>query len=340
MTIRCWRLLPRKITPPRMIEFSCLDRLRPSVRFWIISGARPHSSNKPHCRLVFKIGFCSMGLFSRKEPEAGSGRRTASRSSLSSEAQATELRGRARRRLIGALALVLAAVIVVPMLFDSPDPTQQASAPVVVPAIVPPEPSQNLAMAPATPAGSTTGDDASNGTPHPATEAPPTDAANGQASAPTPEAGEPSTAVAPTETPAPPVEDPKPEPTPPAKPADKPEAKTEAKAEAPAKSRTDDGSVAIALLEGRLPPQTATATESKGSYILQIAAYGTASDAESRRDRLVGAGVTNAYVQEAVSGGKPTYRLRVGPFPTRDAAQAAQARLRALGYDNGFISTK
>src|SRR5690606_26022849 len=237
MTIRCWRLLPRKIRPPRMIEFSCLDRLRPSVRFWIISDARPHSSNKPHGRLVFKIGFCSMGLFSRKEPEAGSGRRSASRSSLSSEAQATELRGRARRRLIGALALVLAAVIVVPMLFDSPDPAQQASAPVVVPAIVPPEPSQNLAMAPATPPASTTGDDASNGTPDAATEAPPTDAANGQATAAAPAAGETPTVDAPIDTPAPQVEEPKPEPTPPATPADKPETKTEAKAEVPAKTR-------------------------------------------------------------------------------------------------------
>jgi DedD protein len=59
-----------------------------------------------------------------------------------------------------------------------------------------------------------------------------------------------------------------------------------------------------------------------------------------RRDRLVAAGVTNAYIETATSSGKATYRLRVGPFPTREAAQAAQARLRALGYDNGFISTK
>jgi DedD protein len=59
-----------------------------------------------------------------------------------------------------------------------------------------------------------------------------------------------------------------------------------------------------------------------------------------RRDKLVAAGVTNTYVEQASSGGKATYRLRVGPFPTRDAAQAAQARLRALGYDNGFISTQ
>src|SRR3546814_622305 len=109
----------------------------------------------------------------------------------------------------------------------------------------------------------------------------------------------------------------------------------------PSTELTDDGSVAIALLEGRSPATASPApAPSKGNFILQIAAYTTEQDANVRRDRLVSAGVTNTYVEKANSGGKPTYRLRVGPFPTRDAAQAAQARLRALGYDNGFISTK
>src|SRR5690606_12354716 len=90
-----------------------------------------------------------MGLFSRKEPASGTGRRAASRSSLSSEAQANELRGRARRRLIGALALVLAAVIIVPMPFETPVPEDgQEATLVVVPAIVPADPGGGVALAP------------------------------------------------------------------------------------------------------------------------------------------------------------------------------------------------
>src|SRR3546814_16836720 len=108
-----------------------------------------------------------MGLFSRNESASDSGRRSTSRTSLSSEAQANELRGRARRRLIGALALVLAAVIVVPMLFDSSVPEDEISTPVVVPAIVPPNTDNNVALAPTEP------DTATNGTeqaaPHAAT---------------------------------------------------------------------------------------------------------------------------------------------------------------------------
>ncbi|MGB3290062.1 MAG: SPOR domain-containing protein [Burkholderiaceae bacterium] len=266
-----------------------------------------------------------MGLFSRKEPASGTGRRSSSRSSLSSEAQANELRGRARRRLIGALVLVLAAVIIVPMLFDSPPPEEgQVATPVVVPAIVPPETSGGVALAPTAP------DNSAAGTLTPEAPVQPTSPAPEA----TPPAAEPPAPVArPTpapERPAAPEPAPKkhePEPKP------KPKASTE---------RTDDGSVAIALLEGRSAskPKPAPAPAQKGSFVLQVAAYTSDKDAEVRRERLVSAGVTNAYVENAVSGGKTTYRLRVGPFPTRDAAQAAQARLRALGYDNGFISSK
>lgn len=276
-----------------------------------------------------------MGLFSRNESASDSGRRSASRNSLSSEAQANELRGRARRRLIGALALVLAAVIVVPMLFDSSAPEDEISTPVVVPAIVPPTTDNSVALAPTDPNAAETG------VQQPAPDGTTQDPSSGAVQQPVPadpqpepvqpELEEPAPAPEPAQ-PATPVEKPEPEPEP--KPAPKPEPK-------PSTERTDDGSVAIALLEGRSPAKASPApAPSKGNFILQIAAYTNEQDANVRRDRLVSAGVTNTYVEKAISGGKETYRLRVGPFPTRDAAQAAQARLRALGYDNGFISTK
>ncbi|MCC2595513.1 SPOR domain-containing protein [Pusillimonas sp. MFBS29] len=278
-----------------------------------------------------------MGLFSRKEAASDSGRRPTSRASLSSEAQANELRGRARRRLIGALALVLAAVIVVPMLFDSSVPEEEVRTPVVVPAIVPPATDNNVALAPTAPDVSGTNTPANAGTvvqdpgsgtvqqpepaqPEPAPEEPKPEPAPAESEPATPEPAKPEPS--------------RPEPEP-AKPAPAPAPKPSK----PQTERTDDGSVAIALLEGRSPAASKPAP-SAGNYILQIAAYTNQDDANVRRDRLISAGVTNTYVEKATSGGKPTYRLRVGPFPSQEAAQAAQARLRALGYDNGFISTK
>ena len=259
-----------------------------------------------------------MGLFSRKEAASGSRRR----SSPPSEAQAEDLRGRARQRLIGALALVVAAVVVVPMLIKS-EPEQPAETPVVVPAIPPiPEPSI-AAGEPATPEADAAQAELSVDTP----------------ALPVPEPIEQTATEQPASEQA--AANPKPEsqPSPEAKPEPKPESKPESKPTPSANERTDDGSVAIALLEGRQPSRPPAAA-AKGNFVVQIAAYTSQKDAQARRDSLVSAGVTNAYVESASPDGKTTYRLRVGPFPTREAAQAAQTRLRSLDYVNSFISTQ
>ncbi|NYT23408.1 SPOR domain-containing protein [Alcaligenaceae bacterium] len=263
-----------------------------------------------------------MGLFSRNEPSASTGRRSAARTGVSSEAQAAELRIRARRRLIGALVLVLTAIIFVPMLFDSP-PEEELASPVVLPEpmpAMPSEPQVALAPEPVAPLPSDSGAIETPAVPaEPDTPATVADSSIAAAPEPPPQ-------------------------KPPAKPESPPEAaKPPAKPPAPAANqRTDDGSVALALLEGRQPPKPAASAPaaSSGSVVLQVAAYTTESDAQSRREKLVAAGVTNAYVENAVANGKTAYRLRVGPFPTREAAEAAQARLRQLGYNNGLIFTK
>ncbi|HLT98942.1 MAG TPA: SPOR domain-containing protein [Burkholderiaceae bacterium] len=264
-----------------------------------------------------------MGLFSRKEP-SGSGRRGSARTS--SEAQAAELRVRARRRLIGALVLVLTAVIFVPMLFDSP-PEEEMPVPVVLPDTIPPIPAEpQVALAPESPSNSVETSSGVIQQPQPVEPAAPV----AKPSEPTPQATattpEPAPAPEPARKPEPPAEAPKP---------------TPAKPPANDKPRTDDGSVALALLEGRKPvQQQGSAAPASGNFVLQVAAYTTEGDAQSRRDKLAAAGVTNAYVENAVANGKTAYRLRVGPFPTREAAEAAQARLRQLGYNNGLIFTK
>lgn len=262
-----------------------------------------------------------MGLFSRKNTSETKSSRTGARPSVSSEAQARELRVRARRRLIGALALVLAAVIVVPMLFDRPTLEDEVAVPVVVPSIVAPEPNAPLIT-----------EDSSLIAQSPS--------AGAVTTAPETIVSAPTAVKPPTEAPAAAAISTPPQATPAQKPVAPP---SQAEAPKPPKKqeRTDDGSVALALLEGRAPATRApVAAPQKGNFILQIAAYTTAQDANTRRDRLREAGVTNAYVEAAQSGGKTTHRLRVGPFPTKEAAQAAQTRLRALGYDNGFISNK
>lgn len=271
-----------------------------------------------------------MGFFKRKDPadQAQSSKRAA----VPSEVQAAELRGRARRRLAGAVALVLAAVIILPMVLDSQPVPVADNIPIRVPernTPFQPQVSEPQATAPATPGADTPGaaptDPAAVPTPPPVTSVPPVAVA-------------PTTPQAAQVTP-PPATPPKPE----AKP--KPEPKPEPKPATPPKpdARSDDGARALALLEGRSAPAAAAPAPkpaAKGNFVLQIAAYTTSEDAQSRRTKLHQAGVTNAFVEQASIGGKQQYRLRVGPFPSREAAQAAQARLRTLGYDNGFIAAQ
>jgi len=298
-----------------------------------------------------------MGLFSRSESAAAS-RRPVTRASTSSESLAQELRGRARRRLVGALVLVLAAIVIVPMLLDSTPAPKQANAPLAVPAVIPPassrggaatgsglQPSDGTSGAATTPDASAnagdTGTMAQGGAMQaPGSAAEPSAPAAGQPDS-NPPAAKPEPPVARSE-PSRPEAPARPESHAPArpKPEARPEPRHEARNKGDSEPRTDDGSVAIALLEGRKPGKSAPAPSARGNFVLQIAAYTSDKDAQSRRERLAAAGVTNAYVESGTANGKPTYRLRVGPFPTRDAAQAAQARLRALGYDNGFISAK
>jgi len=259
-----------------------------------------------------------MGLFSRKSSSADA--RPKSRPSISGEAQARELRVRARRRLIGALALVLAVVIVAPMLFDTTSESPQESM-IVVPMVVAPAADDPLTQTPDAGASGggviiATNDAADVQTP---AQAPSSSTQTARTSQPQPSAP-PRNQAAPANTPtrtSPPV----------------PSSRS-------TQDRTDDGSVALALLEGRQPP-AASPPPSPNRFVLQVAAYNTQSDALTRRDQLVQSGVTNAYVETARVSGRNTYRVRVGPFSTREAAQAAQARIRSLGdYKDAFITNQ
>ena len=105
----------------------------------------------------------------------------------------------------------------------------------------------------------------------------------------------------------------------------------------------------MALLEGRptaessSPPGTVTTPKAptRGNFVVQAVSLDVSADAQAQKSKLLAAGVGNAFVDGPVDvGGKARYRVRVGPFPSREAAQAAQTRLRTLGFDGAFIATQ
>lgn len=232
------------------------------------------------------------------------------------------MRVRARRRLAGAVALVLAAVIVLPMLLDSEPKPIPASVQITVPGRDTPF-KPNLTTPPAVASS-----DASGVLVPLAQDAQGAVAPSGQGTTQATPAEVPKSAENTGTNQAHTTTDPKPEPKP------QPNTATQTK------PRTDDGSRALALLEGRAPTSGAAAPSGGSGFVVQVASYSTQADANGRRDKLRSEGVTNAFVESTSVNGKPTFRLRVGPFGSRDAAQAAQTRLRALGYPNGFIATQ
>ena len=250
-----------------------------------------------------------MGLFSRKDSAAPRKPPGKVRPSVSSEAQAADLRVRARRRLAGAVALVLAAVVILPMLLDSEPAPVSSKIPIKIP-------DRNAPFQP-----NLSDPVASSSTSAPATS-PPTKTEGIPRVDPT---------VAPTKTDPPKVETAKSMPN-----------------SAPI-NRSDDGARALALLEGRptaessSPPGSVTTPKAptRGNFVVQAVSLDASADAQAQKNKLLAAGVGNAFVDGPVDvGGKARYRVRVGPFPSREAAQAAQTRLRTLGYDGAFIATQ
>lgn len=223
------------------------------------------------------------------------------RAALADDAVVVEAaRTRARRRLIGAGVLLLAGVIGFPMLFE----TQPRPLPVDTPIQVRP---RDIALAPV---------------PTPAAKPPALPAApDAGVDAPDPvrpgEAGAEASAPAdvspsvPLATPAVPA---------PAEP--KPVAALPVARPPP----PDDGARARALLEGRTPAPTPAASR----FVVQAGAYSDAATLRSARQRVERLGL-KTYVQVVDTAAGKRTRVRVGPYASRDEADAAAARIKGAG---------
>jgi DedD protein len=214
-----------------------------------------------------------------------------------------QLKKRARRRLVGAVALALFAVIILPMVMDrEPRPLSQD-----IQVRIPSQDSTGLAskVIPGKPAA----------TPMPAPE-------------PKPAAEQkPEVPAKPEQAPAVPAAITKPAPAatvvPAAKLADKPVEKPaalEKKAETVEK------------------PATKTSTEAKpavdasGQWVVQLGAYKETGNVKLLLSKLKGMGVP-AYTEKFDSPQGPRTRVRAGPFASQDAAEKARARIKIIGVD-------
>jgi DedD protein len=218
------------------------------------------------------------------------------------------VRRRARHRLIGAVVLVLLAVVGFPLMFD----TQPRPVAVDTPILIPDRPtSAPLKVTQALPSEASPAQPLlPDAQPLPAQEGLDAKEQAVQAAKPAPEDESK------------PVQEPALEP---------PVAKAEVK---PAPSKTDrtepvakpkdDGNKARALLEGKPPA-------AKGErHVVQVGAFSDPAKVREVRRKLEQAGVITFTQVVETSDGKSTTRVRVGPFSSREEADKAAAKVRKL----------
>lgn len=237
------------------------------------------------------------------------------------------LRKRARRRLVGAIVLVLAAVIFLPMIFDEPKPDTEkheidihlfpkddvtASAPLVVPS------DNALGETPPEYIDQTEFDDAF---PSVFTDVPmPADPT--ARPEPLESLGEPVQALDGNEKRHIPIPGIKPR-------LDRsPTQMAGQRVTEPASIQTQ-APVAI---------ERPALTQQPGTYVVQLGAFADQAKAQQQQNALMSKGF-NAYTETHVVNGNVMTRVRVGPFANRAGAQAELDKLRRLGQD-GVITTQ
>ncbi|HEY4374680.1 MAG TPA: SPOR domain-containing protein [Burkholderiales bacterium] len=269
----------------------------------------------------------------------------------------TQLKRRARRRLIGAIALVLLAVVVLPMIFDAEQKPLDQDVSIQIPsqgdyvAKPPSAPAQ-----PAAPAA-----DAKAAPEAPKDVTPPKQAnKDGKDTVALPGDNKGPAVIPP---PVPEKGTPKAETKDETRDAAKTEAKdvakadaAKARAEAEAKARAEaekakakaaeekahakaESERAAALLNGGNNAPTSPKSDkiaSAGSFAIQIGAFSSVEKAQEVRDKLSAAGLSSYAEKVSTKSGEVT-RVRAGPFPSKEAADAARARIAGLGFASASV---
>lgn len=197
---------------------------------------------------------------------------------------AENVRVRARRRLIGAAALLLAVAIVVPMTLD-PEPKLVAD---------------NIAI-----------DIPSEKTPFtPRLSLPPVPAPENVPVAPPPDSV-----------------------SPPGKPEDAPKAAENPPVEA---KKIEEQQRARALLEGKAAAKSTVSAKAE-RFAVQAAAPASEAAARDLADRLKKGGLA-PYMEKVDTSQGARYRVRLGPYASRDEADGVRNRLKAQGISANLIT--
>ena len=234
---------------------------------------------------------------------------------------------RARRRLVGAVALVLAVVIGLPMVLDSEPKPLADDVTIDIPSKDKPAAPARGAAAPS-PAAADTSKDGRNGPGSRAATAAGLDQKEELIELPVvPKAAAtaPAAAVAPAVPAAALAKKPEPAPS---KAAPAAKSKTEPVASA-ATDKAGDAARAKAILEAGSDAKSA-------KFIVQVAALASTEKVNELRGKLKDAGIAS-YTQKIATDSGERIRIRIGPLGSREEADKVRAKLAALGLNGTLV---
>jgi cell division protein FtsN len=109
-----------------------------------------------------------------------------------------------------------------------------------------------------------------------------------------------------------------------------------ARASAPASARDPAAILADRPQAAARPAVPATPAADPFAYFVQAGAYGRPEDAEQQRARLAMLGY-EAKVTEREQSGRTMYRVRIGPFDRKEAADGAKDKLAGAGLEAALV---
>ena len=119
------------------------------------------------------------------------------------------------------------------------------------------------------------------------------------------------------------------------KPADKAPAEAPKPEARPAVTADPLGDLAKAK-SGLSTPATSSVTADPFDYVIQVGAYRSLAEADAQKAKLALMGM-DAKVSERDQGGRTVYRVRLGPYDDKAAAEKVRARLESYSIENTLV---
>jgi DedD protein len=228
---------------------------------------------------------------------------------------------RARRRLVGAVALVLAAVIALPMILDSEPKPLADDISIQIPSkdspVVSSASNRPVAPSPDSKLGASAALDKDEEIVQSVTPIAVQQSATANSGSMRDAAGKNV-------------------------PADEPVARSEDKVavQSIGLKKMDDPERARAILEAREPDKPSGATKSQEAkstaYLVQVAALASQNKVDELQRKLKSAGI-KSYTQKVATASGERIRVRVGPFPSKEEADKMRAKIGKLGLNGTLV---